>query len=85
MAGERRARRQHRLTAVRGGDGASAELHGGADSDEAVRLLTVLMSGLVSQQMANEPGVPYEAGRFTRLTDEALDMFVAHYDPTGRT
>jgi AcrR family transcriptional regulator len=60
------------------------QLHHDADSDEAVRLLTVVMSGLISQQMANEPHVAYETGVFTRLTDEALDMFFTHYAPTRR-
>lgn len=52
-----------------------------ADSDDALRLFTVLISGLISQQMANEPGATYETGRFTRLTDEALDMFFDRYKP----
>jgi hypothetical protein len=30
--------------------------------DEAARMLTVVMSGLISLQLANEPGVPYSAG-----------------------
>ena len=27
-------------------------------------MLTMVMSGLISLQLANEPGVPYSAGRF---------------------
>ncbi|CAN5126438.1 MAG: TetR/AcrR family transcriptional regulator [Nocardioidaceae bacterium] len=50
-----------------------------ADSDEGVRLLTVVMSGLITQQMANEPGVAYRAGRFSGLTDQMIDMFFAHF------
>lgn len=50
-----------------------------ADSDEAVRLLTVLISGIATQQMANQPGVSYDDGEFTALTDEALDLFFTHY------
>jgi AcrR family transcriptional regulator len=53
-----------------------------ADSDQAVRLLTVVISGLITQQMANEPSATFEAGAFTALTDEALDMFFAAYAPT---
>lgn len=56
-----------------------------ADSDEAVRLYTVVLSGLLSQQMANEPGAGYETGAFTRLTDEALEMLFAHWNPNRRT
>lgn len=59
------------------------QLDPSADSAEALRLLTVVMSGLISQQMANEPHVPYESGLFTRLTDEAIEMFLAHYQCPG--
>lgn len=52
-----------------------------ADSDEALRLWTVVLSGLTSQQMANEPGVPFAAGRFTGLTDAAIEMFLSAYRP----
>ena len=57
------------------------ELSEAVDSDEAVRLLTVIMSGLISQQMANEPNVGYAEGMFTSLTDQALDMFFGQYRP----
>ncbi len=59
------------------------QLDGSADSAEAVRLLTVVISGLISQQMANEPGVPFETGAFTSLTDEAIEMFLANYQCRG--
>jgi AcrR family transcriptional regulator len=54
-----------------------------ADSDEASRLYTVLMSGLISQQMANEPGASFARGRFTSLTDSAFSMFLACYHLNG--
>ena len=73
------ARREITLAVRRG------ELHGGADSDDALRLLTVVISGLITQQMANQPDVPFAEGVFTRLTNEALEMFFAHYGPTRRT
>jgi len=50
-----------------------------ADSDEAVRLLTVMISGLITQQMANEPGATYQTGAFTQLTDEAVDLVLARF------
>lgn len=59
------------------------QLDRSADSVEAVRLLSVMMSGLISQQMANEPHAQYETGVFTRLTDEAIEMFLAHYQRPG--
>jgi AcrR family transcriptional regulator len=53
-----------------------------ADAD-AVRLFTIVLSGVISQQMANEPGATYDTGVFTRLTDDAIDMFFNHYTPAG--
>ena len=66
--------------AVRAGD-----LHPEAASDEAPRLWTIVLSGLVSQQMANEPAAGYDAGMFTSLTDAALDMLFARYALPGGT
>jgi len=54
-----------------------------AGSVEALRLFTVLLSGVVSQQMANQPGVGYDTGVFSSLTDTALDMFFARYTNPG--
>ncbi len=45
----------------------------GATSQEAVDLWTALTSGLVTQQMSNDPG----GDRWRRLVDRAVDMFVA--------
>ncbi|MGY1804401.1 TetR/AcrR family transcriptional regulator [Blastococcus sp. SYSU D00922] len=50
-----------------------------ADSDDAVRLYTVVLSGLISQQLANQPGVPFADGVFSRLTDTAIDQFLSAY------
>jgi hypothetical protein len=50
-----------------------------ADSAEAFWLRTVVLSGLMSQQMAKEPGVPVDEGRFSRLTDVAIEMFLSTY------
>lgn len=72
-AGMREARAHLAAAVTRG------ELGPHADSDDGLRLLTVVMSGLLSQQMANDPGSTYELGAFTRLTDEALDMFFDHF------
>lgn len=57
------------------------ELSAGADSDDAVRLYTVVLSGLITQQMANQPGRPYAEGAFSRLTDSALELFLSAYRP----
>jgi AcrR family transcriptional regulator len=50
-----------------------------ADSDDTVRLYTVVLSGLISQQLANQPGVPFDDGVFSRLTGTAIDSFLATY------
>jgi AcrR family transcriptional regulator len=60
------------------------ELQPQAASVEALRLYTVVLSGVISQQLANEPGAGYDAGIFSSLTDAALDMFFARYAPGGR-
>lgn len=60
------------------------ELDPAADSDEVMRLLTILTAGISSQQMANEPGASFEEGRFTALTDRALAMFVHHHSPRDK-
>ncbi|MDQ3612420.1 MAG: TetR/AcrR family transcriptional regulator [Actinomycetota bacterium] len=61
----------------------AGELRPEASDDDAVRLLTVLMSGVLSQHLANQPTRSYESGDFTRLTRPALDLFFAYYAPTG--
>ena len=57
------------------------QLRADAASAEAVRLYTVVLSGLISQQLANQPGVPYTEGLFSRLTETALDLFLSAYRP----
>jgi hypothetical protein len=59
------------------------QLHPDAATPEGLRLYTIVLGGLISQQMANEPGAGFDAGIFTGLTDDALDMFFARYTPSG--
>lgn len=72
------AREQLRIAVERG------ELSPAADSDEAYRLLTIVVSGIFSQQAANQPGAHFDEGMFSSLTDEALQMFVRHYRPAPK-
>ena len=60
------------------------QLRPAADSDAAMRMLTVLVGGICSQYLANEPGVPPEDSDFLALLDEALEMYVRHYGPVRR-
>ena len=48
----------------------------GADDPRDLDLLTALVTGLVDQQISNDPG----GDRWTRLHDEAIDMFLEHLD-----
>ncbi len=57
------------------------QLQPAADSDDTVRLYTVVLSGLISQQLSNQPGVPYADGVFSRLTETAIDLFLSAYRP----
>jgi hypothetical protein len=57
------------------------ELDPAADSDDTMRLLTIVITGITSQQMANQPAASFDEGAFTSLTDQALAMFVQHHSP----
>ena len=46
-----------------------------------VDMWTALITGLVDQQVSNDPG----GDRWTRLIDESVDMFLAHCQPTPRS
>ena len=60
------------------------ELSPGADSDEVIRLYTVVLSGVISQQLANQPGAAFDDGHFSRLTGRAIDLFLsAHSAPNA--
>jgi AcrR family transcriptional regulator len=54
----------------------AGELDASADTDDTLRLLTAILAGIGSQQLANQPDASYEDGIFTALTDRALAMFV---------
>ena len=45
-------------------------------------LLSIVVAGICSQQMANEPDVAFAAGAFTALSDAAFDMWAGHFLPT---
>lgn len=59
----------------------AGELGPTADSEDAFRLLTAVVSGIGSQQMSNEPDATFESGVFSRLLDDALRMWVRHHSP----
>jgi AcrR family transcriptional regulator len=57
------------------------QLHPDAASEEGVALLSVLATGVTSQQLANQPSATWEQGRFTRLTPRVLELFRCAYPP----
>lgn len=61
---------------------AAGQLGPGADSDEALWVTSVLVSGVIGQALANEPGVPWGRGRFTPLLPKLLGTLAALYPPT---
>jgi hypothetical protein len=51
----------------------------GIDDPDAMDLWTALVSGLTSQQLANDPG----GARWARLIDRTVDMFIAAVPPAA--
>lgn len=60
---------------------AAGQLGPGADSDEALWVTSVLVSGVVGQAMANEPGLSWGKGRFSPLLPKLLGTLAALYPP----
>jgi len=57
------------------------ELGPDADSDDAVYLVSTLITGVLSQAFANEPGLPWGEGRFTPLFPKLMQLLTAVYPP----
>lgn len=47
--------------------------------EHLLRSWTVLLSGIVTQQLANAPQEPFESGRFTALLPDVVQMYVKQY------
>jgi len=61
---------------VRALAGTRADLQAaGVDGEPALDLFRALITGLISLQIANDPG----GDRWARLQDDALEMFFAHH------
>lgn len=58
---------------------AAGQLGPGADSDEALWLVSVIVSGVMGQALANEPHLPWGEGRFTPLLSKLVDVLVGLY------
>jgi len=59
----------------------AGQLGPGADSDEAVFLMSTLIIGVLSQAFANEPDLEWGTGRFTPLFPKLMRLLVAVYPP----
>ena len=60
---------------------AANQLGPGADSDEALFVTSVFVSGVIGQAMANEPGVPWGQGLFSPLLPKLLPLLATLYPP----
>jgi AcrR family transcriptional regulator len=60
---------------------AAGQLGPGADSDEALWITSVLVSGVLGQAIANEPGLAWGEGRFSPLLPKLLGTLAALYPP----
>jgi AcrR family transcriptional regulator len=58
---------------------AAGQLGPEADSEEAVYLVSMLIVGVLSQAMANEPGLEWGKGRFTPAFPKLMRLFAAAY------
>ncbi len=63
---------------------AAGELGPGADSDEAVYLVSTFITGILSQAFANEPDLEWGQGRFTPLFPKLMQLLVALYPPAPK-
>jgi AcrR family transcriptional regulator len=50
-------------------------------SEQGVRVIGVLLTGALSQQLANAPDASFEDGAFTTLLPHLVDMFVRAHPP----
>ena len=63
---------------------AAGQLGSEARSDEAVFVVSVFISGLIGQALANEPDRPWGEGQFSPLLPKLLQTLTALYPPLPR-
>ena len=63
---------------------AAGQIHPDAVSDQGMELLSTLPFGMLSQHLANDIDSDWEHGRYTRLHDQLIAMFVSGYPPAAR-
>ena len=57
-------------------------LRKGIAADDALRAWTCLLSGVMTQQLANAPDESFEQGRFTSAFPDLLQMYLRHHAAT---
>lgn len=63
---------------------AAGQLGPEAESEDAVYLVSVLISGVLTQAMANEPDLPWGRGRFTPVFPRLMSLLPAAYPVQSR-
>ncbi|MGY1813038.1 TetR/AcrR family transcriptional regulator [Blastococcus sp. SYSU D00820] len=58
-------------------------LSAAADLDLAFRALTAVTSGVISQQLSNAPGEPFETGAYTSTLPVVIAMWLSQFGPHG--
>jgi hypothetical protein len=58
---------------------AARRLGPAAESEETVYLLSVFISGVIGQALANDPDLPWGTGRFTPLLPKLMDVLRTLY------
>jgi AcrR family transcriptional regulator len=59
----------------------AGQLGPGADTDETLWLVSVLVAGVLGQAIANEPDLPWGIGRFTPLLSQLSHILIALHPP----
>lgn len=57
------------------------QLHPAAAEEKGLAVLSILATGAMTQQLANEPDATLETGRFTSLFPDLLELFQRAYQP----
>lgn len=59
--------------------------HADVPVEELMRGWTVLISGVMTQQLANAPRQSFETGTYTSMLPQLVQMFLTHYAPDTHT
>ena len=62
---------------------AAGQVHPDAASDPGMALLSTLHFGMLSQHLANDIGSDWDHGRYTRLHQQLIAMFIRAYPPAA--